>query len=263
MEIAAVCTDLDGTFLSLKNDITEYSVRQIQKIKDRFPIVLASARSPKSMLYLQKRMHIVGHPMICYNGTLIYNEGHFSDLATIPHNQALEIHLECKKLGIHLGLYYQDKWLVPTDSERVQKEIFNTRTEPQYQETGKSLKEHSPLGWHKLMLMGTKTTADAIQPLLEKRFHGDLHIYRSNDTLIEIAPAGVSKLTALEQILGRDGVGNTLAFGDNYNDMELMAAVGKSVAVANARPEVLQLADDHCGACKEDGVAYYLASFFN
>ena len=46
----------------------------------------------------------------------------------------------------------------------------------------------------------------------------------------------------------------TIAFGDNQNDMEMFALAGKSYAVENAREEVKECADAICGSYEKDGV---------
>ncbi len=52
-----------------------------------------------------------------------------------------------------------------------------------------------------------------------------------------------------------------LAFGDNYNDIEMLQSVGVGVAVSNAIDDVLTIADFVTSANVEDGVANYLESF--
>ena len=47
----------------------------------------------------------------------------------------------------------------------------------------------------------------------------------------------------------------TLAFGDNYNDIHLLAEVGYGVAVANAREEVKAVAQEVTSSNLADGVA--------
>ncbi len=54
---------------------------------------------------------------------------------------------------------------------------------------------------------------------------------------------------------------NVLAFGDNYNDIEMLQSVGAGVAVSNAIDDVLTIADFVSSANVEDGVANYLESF--
>jgi hydroxymethylpyrimidine pyrophosphatase-like HAD family hydrolase len=96
-------------------------------------------------------------------------------------------------------------------------------------------------------------------PLLKKGFERDLNIYRSNSTLIEIGPKSVSKRTAIEHILlPGQTLNDVIAFGDNYNDIEMMQAAGCSVAVANARTEVKAIADQITLANTDHGVADFI-----
>lgn len=46
----------------------------------------------------------------------------------------------------------------------------------------------------------------------------------------------------------------TLAFGDNQNDIEMLKQAGKSFAVENARDELKQVASGICGSYRENGV---------
>ncbi|BBB89727.1 MAG TPA: HAD hydrolase family protein [Methylomusa anaerophila] len=48
------------------------------------------------------------------------------------------------------------------------------------------------------------------------------------------------------------------AFGEDYNDVEMLRECGISVAVSTAIDEVKAVADDICGDCDEDGVARWL-----
>ena len=51
---------------------------------------------------------------------------------------------------------------------------------------------------------------------------------------------------------------NVAAFGDNYNDIEMLESVGYGVAVGNARQEVKNAAQYVTSHHKEDGVARWL-----
>jgi hydroxymethylpyrimidine pyrophosphatase-like HAD family hydrolase len=78
---------------------------------------------------------------------------------------------------------------------------------------------------------------------------------------VEICPAGVDKatgLTVVAQTLGVDPA-EVLVFGDMPNDVPMMRWAGWGrVAVANAHPAVLDLADEVTLSNDEDGVAIYL-----
>ncbi|WP_295776720.1 Cof-type HAD-IIB family hydrolase [uncultured Microbacterium sp.] len=73
----------------------------------------------------------------------------------------------------------------------------------------------------------------------------------------EIAPRGVHKGAAIRSLLAeleldaRDAVG----IGDNWNDVEMFAAVGTAVAMGNAVDGVKALADQVTAAIDEDGLS--------
>ena len=78
---------------------------------------------------------------------------------------------------------------------------------------------------------------------------------------VEICPPGVDKGTGLAVVAQSVGVdpADVLVFGDMPNDLPMFAWAGWSrVAVANAHPSVLALADEVTLANDEDGVAVYL-----
>ncbi len=79
-------------------------------------------------------------------------------------------------------------------------------------------------------------------------------------SLIQIAPRGCSKLAAVEMVLDREAIDMTglVAFGDDNNDKELLNAAGLGVAMANATPEVLSVADHVTDSNDDDGVAAVL-----
>lgn len=262
MNYKILCSDLDGTLLSTKSDVSDATITEITRIKEKIKVVLVSARMPKSMIYLQKRLGIENEPIICYNGALILDQDKELTSVTIAVATLKNIYQLAEKHAIKLGLYYKDEWYVEETSERVEKEINYTKALPTFRKTTDTFydwKTRKVAGAHKIMLMGTKATCDAIYPILENEYHSSIAIYRSNDTLIELAPKSVSKLSAIKYLLPEnDSLDNVIAFGDNYNDLDMLKYVGFGVAVANAREEVKAIANYITTANNEDGVAKYI-----
>src|SRR6266540_3481605 len=78
---------------------------------------------------------------------------------------------------------------------------------------------------------------------------------------IEICPRGVTKASGLAVVADSLGVDprDVLVFGDMPNDLPMFGWAGWSrVAVANAHPEVLAMADEVTASNDADGVARYL-----
>ncbi|NLT14504.1 MAG: HAD hydrolase family protein, partial [Clostridiales bacterium] len=71
-----------------------------------------------------------------------------------------------------------------------------------------------------------------------------------------------SKLNAVKQLadLWNIPVSLVAAFGDDYNDIEMLSGCGTGVAMANAIAEVKEAANAVTGTNNDDGVAAYIMS---
>ncbi len=266
MNYKILCSDLDGTLLSTKSDVSDFTISEINRIKKTTRIILVSARMPKAMTYLQGRLGIGNEPIICYNGALIIDNNVELSSTTIDLPLVENIQYLAEEHSIKLGLYSKDEWYVEEYSERIGKEINYTRTKPVFRRTMDTLADWHKrnIGAHKIMLMGTMKSINEVLPKLEDKFGSLLNIYRSNDTLIEITPKSVSKLSAIKSLLDNDTTLNdVIAFGDNYNDAEMLQHVHCGVAVANGREEVKTISNHITLKNTDDGVAHFLNLHFN
>lgn len=79
----------------------------------------------------------------------------------------------------------------------------------------------------------------------------------SGAPFVEIAAAGTGKARGLSELCAHLGVDVTqvIAVGDGLNDNDMIAWAGLGIAVANAQPETLLVADEIAPAAADDGVA--------
>lgn len=77
---------------------------------------------------------------------------------------------------------------------------------------------------------------------------------------LDLAPEGVSKGSALEQVRRDLGVepSCTIAVGDQRNDLEMLGWAARGVAMGQAPPEVIHAADETTASVEEDGLALLL-----
>ncbi|XLS28224.1 HAD family hydrolase [Flavobacteriaceae bacterium M23B6Z8] len=268
MQYKIVFTDLDGTLLSRKKDISDFTATHLRKLQETIPVILVSARMPKAMAYVQSQIDGTDLPLICYNGALIMRENNIIFSKTIEPSTTYNLYESCLDLEIKLGLYHLDEWYTETVTERIEKEIFNTKTKPSLSPLNTVLQNFmmQQKGFHKIMCMGTKEKLDLLSRILDDTFSDSILQYRSNDTIIELSPQGTSKFKAIENVLQnlyQLSLSDSLAFGDNFNDIEMLRCVGHGVAMANAREEVRQVADAVAGDYQKDGVAKYVKQMFN
>jgi Cof subfamily protein (haloacid dehalogenase superfamily) len=100
--------------------------------------------------------------------------------------------------------------------------------------------------------------------LTARTWHPDVEIIQSWPGFVEIHPSGVDKasgLAVVTELLGVDPA-DTLFFGDQLNDVAAFGWAGHRVAMANAHPTILALADDVTLSNNDDGVAVYLEHLF-
>jgi hydroxymethylpyrimidine pyrophosphatase-like HAD family hydrolase len=109
-------------------------------------------------------------------------------------------------------------------------------------------------------------TADELVTIAHEAVGGLVEVTHSStaDTLLEMSAGGVSKGSTLAALCASEGIapGQVLAFGDMPNDLPMLRWAGRSVAVANAHPDVLAAANEVTGSCNEDGVAQVLEQLF-
>lgn len=76
---------------------------------------------------------------------------------------------------------------------------------------------------------------------------------------VDVVPAGCSKAQAIGKILEYFGLDSSeaIAFGDEHNDIEMLQAVGKGIAMGNAVPQVKAVASDICAPVWEEGIYRY------
>ncbi|RCW47327.1 hypothetical protein DFQ14_101677 [Halopolyspora algeriensis] len=84
--------------------------------------------------------------------------------------------------------------------------------------------------------------------------------YSTSAGLLELSAPGVDKASGLASVAADLGVDRSdiLAFGDMPNDIAMLDWAGHGVAVRNAHPEALEIADERTASNSDDGVAQVL-----
>ncbi|WP_125702553.1 Cof-type HAD-IIB family hydrolase [Lacticaseibacillus daqingensis] len=82
-------------------------------------------------------------------------------------------------------------------------------------------------------------------------------------TALEVTAGNASKSRGLAYVAGAYGIAqeDIIAFGDDMNDLDMLQYAGVGVAMANARPQILAVADAVTPTTNDnDGVANYLTA---
>ena len=82
------------------------------------------------------------------------------------------------------------------------------------------------------------------------------------DRAVDVIPANSGKGIAIARVLAHFGLeaSQAMAFGDSFNDLDMLRVVGTGVAMGNAAEQLKAVADDVCGPVSEDGIYHYCLS---
>ena len=117
----------------------------------------------------------------------------------------------------------------------------------------------------KLLVRNPELSSDAMVAVLDPVLgHAADLTFSTGRGLVEISPRGVTKATGLAEVARRHGVsaGDVVAFGDMPNDLEMLRWAGHGVAMGNAHPALLDVADEVTASNGEDGLALVLERWF-
>ena len=112
----------------------------------------------------------------------------------------------------------------------------------------------------RLVAVGEEEPVHRLERRLKDSFQSRLHVTRSLATFCEMLHPEAGKHKALEWLRDHLGIGpdETIAFGNGYNDVDMLRWAGLGVAVGGAVPEVLEVADRVAPSLDEDGAAQVL-----
>lgn len=260
-----IFSDLDGTLLNSQQQITPRTQQAIlAAIAAGSKFIPVSARMPSAITPLLQQMKLVT-PLIAYNGALICN-AHRESIKSmeLPVKTAQKIcaDVENKFSQLVWNVYGEDSWAAAsTDHYWVPHEEQIVGLKAQRLATTSAIANFKLV--HKVLLMGAPEAIKQAEPLISQRYPA-LSIACSSPNLIEITAGGVEKKQAVSWLMNYYQVepNAAIAFGDNYNDLGMLAAVGTGYAMGNA-PSQIKTQIQHITADNDhDGIAAVLQQWF-
>ena len=117
----------------------------------------------------------------------------------------------------------------------------------------------------KLLIRAPELTSEQMLDSLAPKVGGLADLTFSHPSgLLEASAPGITKATGLADVAEHLGVSaaETIAFGDMPNDREMLRWAGTGVAMGNAHPDLVGLADEVTASNSRDGIAEILERWF-
>ncbi|MNB73271.1 putative phosphatase [compost metagenome] len=263
--IRVVFSDVDGTLLNSRHQIspgTKTAVRRLEA--EGVPFILVTARSPQGVMPLYRELGVAA-PLICFSGALVLENREEGGLVPVysvclPAPAALDIvELAAREHPeISVNVYSHDRWLTgDAGNAWVLQEQAIVGVQAEQADLTEFLRRGGEV--HKLLCMGPPDSIAEFYRKLGWR-SGEVNVYPSKDSYLEIMAGEASKSQAIALLLERLGLElqHAMAIGDNYNDMDMLAYAGLGVAMGNAPEAVRQFADEITLTHDEDGLVWSL-----
>ena len=249
-----IASDIDGTLLRTDGTMSARTVDALRTAEAAgIAVVLCTGRPPR---WMRPIAEVTGHTglAVCANGAIVY------DLHTETVVEQFPIDLEvARRLAVALKEAIPDAQLAVERADGMWREVSYVPIAP----TGhveatfeellaepmvKLIAKHPELTSAQLHAAAHEAIAD-LADLAETTY--------SSGSIIEISAAGITKAFGIERLAAERGIdaADVVAFGDMPNDIPMLVWAGRGVAVGNAHPDVVAIADEVTATNDEDGVA--------
>jgi len=269
MAYRLLALDLDGTTIELGQMPSSRVRDAVASARRRgVRVVIATGRPYVSARRFQAGLELQT-PLICYQGALVrevVDEQHTLLAEPLPEEPLVAVLDLAERRGWELNLYSEDFIYLAqmNHPESFYERWFGLPCVPVASLTD-ALKMMRDGGTVPLkgMFLGESEEIDRLTPEVRERFGTCFAVVRSHSLFSEITAPGVSKGSALAFLAGHYGIarGETIAVGDNGNDVAMIQWAGLGVAMSNATLEAIAVADWVAPPVTEDGVAALIDKF--
>jgi Cof subfamily protein (haloacid dehalogenase superfamily) len=244
--IKLIATDLDDTLLRRDKTVSDRTIRTFKRLRERGTLAAFATARPGSMAAEYGELLGIDN-MIVNIGAEIFAGGSLIRDFFPPCDIVLSL---IEELAADPAVYR-----------------LGARTKRAYYTTNREGPDPTKIIWdfsepitepiiHFSFRSGDASIAQSIQ----ERFP-ELGVHRfAHDDLCDVGAAGTSKAAGVKILAEHFNVpmSEVAAFGDDYNDVEMLRECGIGVAVENATDECKASANYVCADCDSDGVARWI-----
>jgi len=265
-----VVTDMDGTFLNSKDEISDENLKVVKQLNERG--ILFSIATGRLDTMIKPYLRQIGNnsPVISCNGALVRNviKGEFYHAQIIKNDDFIKVIDICKANNLIFSVYCE--YTVYSESIEGRIKYFVERNESLRKDEKVSIKIvnniYTDLNEKVFKILVTNDNSKLLERVKEEinQISG-IEACKSSSNLLDIMAAGVTKGNALKDLakilnIKREEI---IAIGDNHNDISMLEYAGYAIAVGNAEEAVKGIADLVTATNDEDGVAKALRQVLN
>ena len=259
MKYKLIALDVDGTIRSFEQPPSARMRKAIDAaVRSGTVVTLATGRMFRSAAQAGVELGLTA-PVISYQGSLVGDPVSRQVLWHVPltREMALQALVPLEASGLHVNMYIRDEIYVAKATTWA--EGYAARNGTALKTVGdlSSMAHQEPT---KLIAVGDEEDVDRLCQDMVHRFGTSLLITKGLPRFCEVGNPKAGKANALKWLCGHLGIRQeeTLAFGNDFNDVDMLQWVGLGIAMEGSPEEVLTHADRVAPSFEEDGAAQVL-----
>lgn len=254
-----IVSDFDATLVNKEEEIPTSTVMVIDDLRRKgYQFAIATGRSLKSILDYNHDFHFIDY-IISSNGAYVYNTE--KEKVIYKKNLLISNVKQIIKLLYNRSIIYLTDditWNLISKTSAYEEE-FDVIKVNDYQ---KFLEENKTNIYKmEIYFKNMDETKKALKEVENLKLKINVNMQTKDDKyMLEITHQDVNKFVGLTKICSQRkiDINNVIAFGDGYNDIELIKNVGIGIAVENAVKELKKVAKEITDDCNHKGVEKYL-----
>lgn len=260
-----VVSDLDGTLLNPERTLSRETIDVCSRLyrEKGVRFALASGRGLRGIKPVADALGIPVFALPC-NGAEIYDEsGKMICRKTMNYDDVVRMKKAVREFNpeIETIVYAGRDWVADSMTDVVKGECFVMPTAPVLGDFETVVPRDMPI--LKVISLGTPENTTELAGHLGPLF-AQYDFYKSQNYILEATAKGANKSGGIAFLCEHCGfdVSETIAFGDGYNDIDMLKFAGLGIAMGNANDDVKAAAGEIALSNGENGVAAALTKIF-
>ncbi|ARJ51410.1 Cof-type HAD-IIB family hydrolase [Staphylococcus lutrae] len=267
MEQHLICLDLDGTLLNDQKVIPEYTFRVLKALQQQGHAIMIATGRPYRASQLYYDQLDLKTPIVNFNGAFVHHP-HDDTFPTQHHRLdegiATSIIDTLKKMNVkNLIAEVKDCVFIDQPDARLFEGFSMGNPVTQVGDLRETLNEDPT----SLLIEAEEIMIPRIKQMLTRFYAENIEHRRwgAPFPVIEIVKKDISKAVGIHFVKEWLQIKheNTIAFGDEDNDLEMIKYANYGIAMDNAIDELKYVAKEITQSNNEDGIGVYLNRFFN
>ena len=253
-KIKIFASDLDGTLLNDKKEISSLTLEAVRKVKESGKKFIITTGRPfgEYVQNLKDKLDLNDDYVIVFNGAMVYYGSKLIYSCPLTKNDINDLVKFASNFNVNTHIFTTDNELHIKESNKYSNYVG---------ETNKSIIHYGDYTFSndaiKFSIVADDETIQHVIDNIPESFKQRFNIFRSYGFLLEFVNKDVDKINAIKDICKKTNTSleEVMTFGDEENDFHMVEQAGIGVTPLNGRDKLKKVAKIVCDSCNDSGVA--------